>query len=67
MLRRKRRGIRPEEIKDAKEEGLADGKHIGKIYTLKEIVKNMLSENEDIDKIMKITGLSKDEINQIKK
>lgn len=45
--------------------GLKDGKKEGKIEEKKEIAKKMIQEDISIDIIMKMTGLSKEEIENI--
>ena len=47
------------------EEGRREGKIEGKVEGKLEVAKKMLKKNIDINEIMEITGLSKDEINKI--
>ena len=50
---------------DGKEDGYLDGKKEGILENKKEIVKKMLKENADINFIMKVTDLSKEEIENL--
>jgi len=49
-----------------KDEGYENGKQDGKIERNIEIAKNLLSENIDINIISKLTGLSINQINNLK-
>ena len=49
---------RKEGLKDGRKEGLKDGKKEGKL----DVAKNMLSDGLPIDRVVKLTGLSKEEI-----
>jgi len=53
-------------IGTAREEGRIEGKMEGKIEGEIEIVKEMLNDGEPIDKIIKYSGLSREEIEKIK-
>ena len=53
-------------IKNAKEEGLAEGIEQGSKQEKIEIAKNMLAENTNIEFISKVTGLTQDEIETLK-
>ncbi len=53
-------------LKEGKEEGLKEGKEEGLKEKSIEIAKNMLKENVDINIISKYSGLSLDEINNLK-
>ncbi|WMJ73659.1 PD-(D/E)XK nuclease family transposase [Cytophagaceae bacterium ABcell3] len=50
----------------AKEEGREEGREIGREERALEIAKEMLKEQESIDKIIKYTGLTKEQIIKIK-
>ena len=53
-------------IEEAREIGLKEGKEEGLKEGLKEATKNMLKENMNINLISKVTGLSIEEINELK-
>ena len=55
-----------EGIEKGKAEGLREGKEIGKKDEKQEIAKNMLNEKCDIELIIKVTGLTKEEIEKLK-
>ncbi len=55
-----------EKISNAQEEGKIEGKIEGKKEEKIEIAKNMLAENIDIETITKVTGLTKEEIEELK-
>ena len=50
---------------EGKTEGLAEGKVEGKAEGKAEIATNLLKENYPIEKIIKVTGLTKEEIEKI--
>ena len=54
-------------IKEAREEGLKEGEKLGQQKNQIQIVKAMLKENANIDFISKVTGLTKEEIENIDK
>lgn len=56
--------IRKENEKQRKE-GRKEGRREGRIETLKEFISNMTKRNMTIDEIQEITGISKDELEQI--
>ena len=60
------RRVRNTERKIGREEGLGQGLKQGHKEKSIEIAKNMLSDNEPIDKIIKYTGLSNEEIECLK-
>ncbi|CDA30431.1 putative uncharacterized protein [Clostridium sp. CAG:492] len=49
----------------ARDQGRAEGRSEGKIEEKIEIAKKMLAEEMDINLIIKITGLTKDEIEKL--
>ena len=51
---------------DGKDAGLTQGKELGAKEEKLEIAKKMLKENVDIDFIVKMTGLSKEELEKLK-
>ena len=53
-------------IKEGKEIGIKEGKKEGIIEGKKQIAKSLIKENMPIDKIATITGLSKEEIEELK-
>ncbi|MCZ0933352.1 MAG: hypothetical protein OXJ52_09415, partial [Oligoflexia bacterium] len=54
-------------LEEGREKGREEGKIEGKLENQKEIALNMLSKNLEVSFISEITGLSKIEINQLKK
>ena len=58
--------IRDEGIRKGLKEGLEKGVKEGLEQSKNEIAKNMLKENMDISLISKLTGLSKEQINNLK-
>ena len=57
---------RKQAIKEGKAEGKAEGRAEGKIESKLEIAQNMLNMNMDIKIISKATGLSENEIKNLK-
>ena len=51
---------------DGKDAGLTQGKELGAKEKMVEIAKKMLKENVDVDFIVKMTGLSKEELEKLK-
>ena len=58
--------VKYNEIEDAKKEGKAEGKAEGIMENKIEITKNLLKENIDIETISKATGLTEEEIKNLK-
>ena len=58
--------IRDEATKKGLKEGLEKGLERGTEQSKNEIAKNMLKENMDISLISKLTGLSNEQINNLK-
>lgn len=52
---------------NAREEGFFEGKAEGEAIGIQKIAINMINDNEPIDKIMRFTGLSKDDIHKLKR
>ena len=66
--------LRDKAIRDEKsirqggrEEGREEGRKEGRIETLKQFVNNMIKRNMSTDEIQEITGISKEELEQIQK
>ena len=59
--------IRQKAFTEGKKEGLNQGKIIGISKRSVDIAKKMLSDNEDISKIIKYTELTADDIDDLKK
>ena len=59
--------LRLSELKEAREKGIEQGIEKGIEQEKIEIVKNMLKDEVDISVISKYTGLSKEEIEKLKK
>ena len=53
--------------KDGMKEGLKIGKREERVTRSMEIAKNLLNDNIDVKKVMKYTGLSKQEIKELQK
>ena len=53
--------------KEGRIEGRIEGKKEGKIEMLKQFVNNMIKRNMSTDEIQEITGISKEELEQIQK
>ena len=62
----KEQALKDEGKRDDYKDGLDEGKSLGIEQTKIEIVKNMLKENASIDFIVKVSGLTIEEINHIK-
>ena len=62
-----REGRRKSELETAKEDGRNEGIEIGEKKAKIEIAKSMLKDNLPIEMIKKYSGLSKEEIERIKK
>ena len=58
---------RREGLKEGLEKGLAEGLKSGKIEAQRKMTINLLKENIPIEKIVAVTGLSKEEIEKLKK
>ena len=59
------RKIYNSEIREATEKGLEQGLEIGKKENQIDIVRNMINRNYKIEEIINLTGLKKEEINEI--
>ena len=58
--------LRITELEEAREKGMAAGIAQGKKESILETARNMLKDNLDIEMICKYTGLSKEEINNLR-
>ena len=65
MLEGYKKEARREGLREGRAEGRVEGRAEGRAETSKEIAKNMLAKSYDINTIMEITGLSKEDINNL--
>ncbi len=56
-----------EVIRKENERQRREGRREGRLETLKKFVSNMLKRNMSIDEIQELTGISKEELEQIQK